>query len=225
MASLDNTGYLFLDTLWQTMSIIDSEGYVPIDNLQQLPDGRRVEAVSRLWSELLLNPAVNPFHLSPPAKHSVHFATPSTFDVLRHDYTADDLRLVVRESVNVMFIRVEGTPGVYDASSGGKIHDHVNALASRTLRIQSSYVGDDFREVSFHWSFRQVAHSGGVPFFSTAPDVDTGQMWCWANRADCKVFNDSTCFLCFKIREPTGGRMVVLDSKHWFDGECWKPYE
>lgn len=214
-----------LESLWQTMSRIDSTGYMPIENIHDLPDGRRVEAISRSWSELLLAKAANPFHSSPPATHSVHLATQSTFDVLRHEYKVDDLCLVVRESVNVMFIGVGGAGGVYDASSGKELQDHVNDLASRVLRVQGSYVGDNFNDVNYHWKFRQASHPGTARFFSTAPDIEVGQMWCWANRADCKVLDDSTCFLCFKIREATGGRIIVLDSKHWFDGECWKPYE
>lgn len=200
---------------------IDSAGYVGISEIASLPDGRRVEHESRYWTSRILLTEADPFAAHPPAEHSVHWALADTFDVLRHEYVFQDYRMVILESVNRMLIRVR-------ASRIDQEADHLQAVPSAggdLLRVHGQYIGDDFREHDYNWVFRPVSSSGGDTRFSTAPDVDITEMWSWANRIDACVRGGALSFLIFKVREPTDGKLIYLDGRHWFDGRCWQPYE
>lgn len=45
----------------------------------------------------------------------------------------------------------------------------------------------------------------------------------WASRLDGGIRAGHLYFFCFKRRQSGDGSLILLNSRHWFDGQAWRP--
>lgn len=215
-----------LISIW--LDIVDrvSPGdYEELTDFKSLPDGERVRLDSTRWSERFFTKAANPYNEALKAKRSIHRSTPDTYDLLRHQYAALGLEMVVIETVEFTLIRV-GQAGLdllkVDEKDRAK---EIEKAAGLILNLHGVYIEKGGKDAKYSWVFRFPDAIREGTRFSTHPEASPRMMWSWANRADGGIRNGQLYFLCFKKHEPTDGRLIFLDSDHWFDGQCWLPYE
>ncbi|MFO0761139.1 MAG: hypothetical protein U0359_31970 [Byssovorax sp.] len=212
-------------TSWmEVLGRVRADEYAPFVNFQQLSDGAHVEADSRRWSARFFSRAANPYEAGVSVTRSVHMSTPTTFDILRHQYSTMGLDLVVLETVNFMVIIVER--GAVDLLTGSR-NDQITRIdrtAGQVLAMRGTFLGENFEEQAYEWMFRYPPTIVDGARFSTDIGKDVSWMWSWANRVDGGILNNRLFFMLFKKHEPTDGRIIFLDPRHWFDGKCWAPY-
>jgi hypothetical protein len=66
----------------------------------------QARADSWMWCEVLFTPEASPHNEAHRARHGFHIAAAGTFDLLRHEYVACGLDLVVTEARNFMLVDV-----------------------------------------------------------------------------------------------------------------------
>lgn len=198
--------------------------FVELHDFQQLPDSVRVQQNSSFWSDTFFSLAANPYKQNLSVRRSIHFATPETFDVLRHVYDAAQKHLVVDETVNLILITVdEPLDGLLSKDESQK-RDGINKLATLLLNMTGTMVAPNLQDAPYHWEFRfPPAINDGVRFSTNAME-DPTRMWSWARRLDGGVYKNRLYFLCFKQPESTSGKFMTPNGQHWFDGKCWDAF-
>lgn len=184
---------------------VPDDAFVPIEDVEQLPPDVRGDSL--MWSQRFFAEMANPYNEALTVRRSLNLATDQSTDLLRHEYTVDDLSLVVIETNNFTIISIKGTAAGVLALPEPARAVAVNTLAQRVLMMR----GDDY-----HWEFDYPNTIKDGTHFSTAPDVDPWMLSPWSQRADGGLRGDDVYFLCFKKYEQTSG---YEDMETWFDDE------
>lgn len=212
-------------TVWlRGIERIGASDYSSLVDFRQLTGGSQVEADSRLWSARFFSRAANPYGPGTNVQRTVHAATSDTVDVLRHAYSAVGLDLVVFETAEFMLVVVDRGAGDILAQKHREQVAQIDRLADQVLATTGTFLGNSFQDEAYRWTFRYPVGLTANNRFSTDFDADVSWMWSWANRVDGGFFGGRLYFMLFKRREPSSGRIVFLDMRHWFDGKCWAPY-
>jgi len=202
-----------------------SEGFQPLHHFKQFEDGASVELESRRWHKRFLRPAANPYEHRAGVKRSYWPHTANTVDVIRHEYVAGGLPLVVLET-NVDFVVVVNRP-VNDLLTlpEREAFARIDELAERLLAMEGTYRSmETMSLVPYRWAFQYPPGIGEAWRFSTNFNANALRMWSWAYRMDGGIRNERLYFMGFKKYEETDGKMIMLSPQDWFSGDCWKPY-
>lgn len=175
---------------------VPDDQFEAIASYKELPE--LVQGNSSLWCERFFAPEANPHLRKPAPRLSCHVATETSPDLLRHQYSVDNLQLDVIESVNFTLIRIRGAANPAD----------VPGLAPRILNVKDS---------THQWTF--PAPSANQPWVSTSPGADPLSMASWTKRADAGLHQGALTFLCFKKDDQ---RVGYRDIQGWF-GPAFRP--
>lgn len=181
---------------------IPSRAFTAIAGGDDLPAQARAD--SYYWCDEVFSPEANP-HDAPGARHGVHFATRSTPDLLRHEYTVQGLGLTVIEGRNFILVHV-------DPRSVGILALPRAARAAAIHRAASTI-------------FR-APPGGAAPSFQVPRDIDEGVCFstddraeplllaAWSERVEGGIRGRRLYFLCYK---KMARRVGFASEEHWFD--------
>jgi hypothetical protein len=224
---------LRLDSL---LANVEKEGFLPLDDFSDLPDGAAVRRDSELWLGRFLADQASPYQLGMKVRRSIHRAVGAlpdgSPDVLRHEFqvplahadasSPTPLDVMVTETVG--FLRIDARRPGFDLLQLPELERPaaIAAIAESVLRLRGSHQGRDGDEVAHQWVFLHGPLAEGARF-STAPGESSMIMWSWADRVDGGIQNGNVYFIGMKHYPATGGTDIMRDDTHWFDGECWEP--
>ena len=204
---------------------LEAVAFTPLDDFSQLRDGARVKMDSQRSCAERLLPSVNPYGAPLPVRRSVHHATSDLPDVLRQDYSLDKLRLTLFETVEFLLIRVEQSePDLMQATPPAR-SALVKRLASEILIEKGTYYTPTGVLQPYDLRLPVPASLTEGSYFSTNPTREPHTLRSAIDRVDGGVRGGKLYFLYFKARGGGSGRVIFLNPQHWFDGDCWKPYE
>jgi hypothetical protein len=217
----------------QALDRAEKDGFKPLTSVGSLPDGARVELSSREWTARFLRPAFDPWQTRSKVERTVHEGTVDTPDVLRHRFVVTlreapdkppvEYAVTVTETTHTLRADVE-QKGLDLASLGEDARAAaIGALADRVVPMSGSYPGAMGESRPYAWVFKHGPLVEGARF-STNPGAEVILMKSWADRFDGGIQGGHVYFVGFKRITGTG-RIVILDSSHWFDGKCWAPFE
>lgn len=210
----------WLDLIWR----LRPEDYVPIEDLNTLPDGARVAHDSLFWTGKFLTGVASPYDTARRVRRSIHHATADSFDTLRHEYDSLGKPLVVEETANLLLVTVDVSLENLQTKSERAKQAEIHALAELVLNIRGTMVAQNLQGAPYQWVFRFPDTIREGTRFSTAPEQDPLRMWSWASRVDGGIHQGRLYFLGFKKPESTSGRNIVPDPQHWFDGKAWDAF-
>ena len=213
------------DLVGAWLNMIDrAEGaWIPHPDLASLADGSAVKQDSEKWCGTFFKTEVNPHLANPTATLTVHEATADTADLIRYDYGASGMRLRVYESVDFAVLRIEEADVDILKLSQDKRSAAIAAVAARLLAKPATANGGAVARASWPFKFPQSVEDGSR--FSTDASQEPLTMPSWTSRVDGGIHAGHLYFLCFKTRQSGDGRLILLNSHHWFDGQAWAPYE
>lgn len=187
MSEADVTAADELVTGWVDSALrVPASAFVPIDDLARTG---KIAAASRQWSARFFAPAANPHLVTPKPRWSVHLATPTSFDLLRHAYDVGATRLDVLEARSFTLVRALGAAAPILALPDGDHLAAVNALAASILRVR----GDEHA-----WTFDAASPLADGARFTTDRAVDPLSMPSWTSRADGGIRGGDVFFLLYK---------------------------
>lgn len=142
---------------------------------------------STVWAERYFRPDASPFCPANSARHSVHLATPETFDLLRHEYRFQAFDLVATDTMSFTCVRVQW-PGV-DLLRLTDWQPVLRLLALNLFRAEPGGLA---------WAFEcpdALVEGGAV---STNPAADIYFLPHWSARADAVIHQASLYLFCYK---------------------------
>lgn len=161
-------------------------------------------ADSLLWCGRIFVPTASSHHPPNAARHAFHLADvdPGPADLLRHEYRAADLDLVVTEGVNFVLIRAGTAP-----------RKSVNATASALIALP----WEGRRPASpGERTVRLPEPSGEDVLVSTNPEEHPMSAVEWSDRVDAVIRRGAVYLLCYKRRSETMG---FRHDGQWFDDD------
>lgn len=212
------------DLIGAWLNMIDSaEGaWIPQPDLKVLADGPAVKQDSERWCGIFFTPAVNPYRATPAATLAIHHATADTADIIRHEYVSTAMRLRMYETVDFAILRIEEGLDVLKLSQD-KRRAAIAETAGALLNRPPAATAGASPETTWLFEFPKSIEEGSR--FSTGASQEPQVMPSWASRVDGGIRTEHLYFLCFKRRQSGDGRLILLNSHHWFDGQAWAPYE
>jgi hypothetical protein len=223
VALVDKKNREALAVMVQLFERIDREGYKPLHDFGELHYGGGVKNHSREWMERLLSTAANPYAAGSGVVRSVHATTLGTFDVLRHEYRAMGMELVLRESASLMFLEIRsGLEGLLASRPKERIA-RIEEAAWKLLAMEGTYITIGGIDRSYRWKFQFPPEVVEGSLFTTNPGAQFDFVRSWVDRVDGGILNGRLYFMLSKQREATDGKRVFLAEDHWFDGKCWDP--
>jgi hypothetical protein len=213
-----------IDGWLAALAASEKEGFVPMSDLSELPDGARVERSSRDFTAKALSSEMDPWRAGVPVQRAVHRARASTPDLLRHRFRVEPYAVTVTETINYVRIDFESRAGW--GTDEDAMAKAIGELAQRALHTQGVRSRGEAGDQPYAWSFSYATLHDGARF-STAPSVDVRPMWSWKDRADGGLQHGSPYFLLFRSLEMSmeGRFRRPMNPHRWFDGTCWKIYE
>jgi hypothetical protein len=203
---------------------VPAGGFTELRSFDELPDGAGVERDSRTWAKRFFRPAASPYADGADVKRYAHRAVEGTFDLLWHMVTVEDeLDVAVIESVKFVLVRVHPRSGPVLSPDEAATATAIAALADRVLAMTGTAPGPFGGAQPYRWTFQYQQPLGDGARFSTAPDADPPVLASFTERLDGGIHHGHLFFLGHKVRSGDG-RIVSLDARHWFDGQCWRPY-
>jgi hypothetical protein len=176
-------------------------------DVEAIPDAERVRQYSEAWCGRFFRPQFDPYRQAGEVKVSAGPAGMDTFDVLRHDYRVQGMRLEVLETVQFTVVRFEIRT--------------LLELAEEDKRRAISRAAAGVLNLPGEFRFPPVIGHGVL--FSTRPEANPITLRAWTDRVDGGVRAGRLFFMCYRRLEPAGGRPVFLNGQRWFDGKCWEP--
>jgi hypothetical protein len=212
------------DRVGAWLNMIDrAEGaWIAQTDFTALPDGATVRQDSEKWCGIFLKPEVNPHAANPAAALAIHHATADTADILRYDYGLTKMRLRLYETVDFVLLRIEEGGEDILKVSPDKRRDAIAAMAGLLLNPPPAAKAGR-PEATWSFEFSGIIEDGSR--FSTDASQEPVVMPSWASRVDGGIFAQHLYFVCFKKRQSGDGRLIMLNSHHWFDGRAWAPYQ
>ena len=200
-----------------------AQGYEPLSSFKQLRDGRGVEGHSRMWMGRLLSASANPYAAEAVTVRTFHAASADMFDVLRHEYSAHGMDVVLFETLDfcVLVLR-SGAPELGALGRQDKI-DRINELARKLLAVDgvTSWPGNP---EPYHWTFQFPKEIGEGSKFSTNPGAESRLFSSWSDCAEGGIRRGRLYFMLYKREEATSGKLISHDPTRWFSGEYAEPY-
>jgi hypothetical protein len=175
-----------------------------------VPDEANVRHFSETWCSRFFRPAFDPYRQTGEVIHSASPATPDGFDILRHEYAVQGMRLEVLETVQFTVLRFETSKTLLHQSEEEK-KKAISRAVAHILNLPGEF------------KFPPKISDG--TFFSTHPEANPVTLNAWTDRVDGGIRQGRLFFLCYKRIEPTAGKPIFLNGQHWFDGKCWKMAE
>jgi hypothetical protein len=197
--------------------------WVTVPDLKGLPDGQGVRHDSERWCALFCKPAADPHTAAAMPAIAIHRATPDTADIIRYDYAAGNMRLGLVETVDFVLLRVEHADIELLKLSQDDIPVAITSIAGMLLNKPSPVGPATGQAHAWAFPFTKPIQEGSR--FSTGPSQDPHLMPSWTSRVDGGIRGGHLYFMCFKKRESGDGRLIMLNSHHWFDGQAWAPYK
>lgn len=223
LANADRSNRATLDRFFQ--GIDHSGSFIEMYRFKELPDGEYLEVFSRDWLSKLLNDDANPYNPRISVKRSVHVATADSWDVLRHQYIALDLPLVLLETSENVELIIDRPVGELLGGSPSARMARINELARQLLATDGIHLAMDNQRRPYRWVFsvpQGIEVQEGVRF-STNPLAELSDMWSWTMRADGGIRNERLYFLMTKRDEQTSGRLYRISESGWFSGKYHQP--
>lgn len=171
-----------------------------------IPDAERVRRDSEAWCGRFLRPAFDPYRQSGQVRRSASPAKPDTYDVLRHEYTVQGMRVEVLETVQFTVLRFENRTLL-------QLPEEEKRRTISRVATAILYLPGEFR-------FPPDTAEGAL--FSTHPEANPITLRAWTDRVDGGIRQGRLFFVCYKRIEPTDGKPIFLNGQHWFDGKCWE---
>jgi hypothetical protein len=212
------------DLIGAWLNMIDRAGkaWLSQSHLTALADGAAVKQDSESWCGIFFRPEVNPHRANPAATLAIHHATADTADIIRYDYGSTAMRLRLYETVDFALLRIEeGRVDVLKLSQDRR-RTTITELAGELLSKPSTATAGASPEA---WPFEFPNSIEDGSRFSTGASQEPQAMPSWASRVDGGIRAGQLYFVCFKRRRSGDGRVILLDSHHWFDGLAWAPYQ
>jgi hypothetical protein len=196
---------------WLRMIDRAGDAWVSQKDLSTLPAGAAVQQDSETWCGIFFKPEFNPRAASPPSAIATHSATADTADIIRYDYRSKGLHLLVYETIDFALLRIDDPQVDVLQLSQDKRAAGIAAAAAKFINVPSAV-----------FQFPKSIEEGAR--FSTDAAQEPVIMPSWTSRIDGGVHAERLFFLLFKTRQSGDGRVILLNSHHWFDGEAWAPY-
>ncbi len=208
---------------WLDMIDRAGGGWVTMPDLKLLPDGQRVQLDSERWCALFFKPGADPHGATVMPAVEIHRATPDTADIIRYDYARGNMRLRLYETAVFALLRVEKAEIELLNLSQDKRPEGIASIAA-TLLNKPAPPGP-VPVAAPTWAFVFEGPIGEGSRFSTGASQDPHLMPSWTSRVDGGIRGGHLYFMCFKKRRSGDGRVILLNSHHWFDGQAWARYE
>jgi hypothetical protein len=206
---------------WLNMIDRAQTSWTPQPDLKALPDGAAVQQDSEKWCGIFFSPQANPHAANPVALIATHSATADTADIIRYDYAAPSFRFRLYETVDFALLTIEEGADILSFGPEKRV-SAVQAVAARVLQPAPPQNAGASSERLWPFAFPKAIEDGAR--FSTDESQIPEAMPTWASRVDGGLRHGHLYFLCFKKRESGDGRVILLNSHHWFDGAAWAPY-
>ncbi|MEE2829147.1 MAG: hypothetical protein VX498_08160 [Myxococcota bacterium] len=203
----------------QLVSQAEAEGFESIEGFGVLPDGSSVAEDSRGWCHRIFAEGVSPWREGSGAERSVRRGSGTKADLLRHHWSSGEHRLELVESIEWLFLRVQPKDGGAPAS-----WEEARRWLDAVLRTKGVEYDSFGQERPYELGFRfegPVTDGAGFSTPKTAPNELTES---WTDRVDGTLERGGLSLLVHKRRSQSSGRLIFLDSKHWFDGQAWESY-
>jgi len=184
---------------------VPREDYTWVRDFEEVSGPARADSWS--WCDLLFRPEASPHREAPAPRHGFHVATATTIDLLRHEYEACGLDLVVTEGRN--FVLVEVTGASPEALAGGARH---RAAAIRDV-TQALFAGAGGGPGAAWAAPLRLAAGDAFELNAGADPLLLGRC---AERVDGRICDGALQFLLYK-KSPQ--RVGYLDACQWFDDD------
>jgi hypothetical protein len=179
--------------------------FISIADFETLPG--QVRADSYFWCDQVFRSGANPHTTVSGVVHSLHIAQKGTFDLLRHEYRAEDTGLIVTESRTFILVQVAPTAVDLLKLSRPDQGTELRRVASQILCVKGG-------ERCLRFKLPPMLADGSI--ISTDPSADPWLLSAWTDRIDAGIRHGSLFFLCYKIIPQLVGFPNILQ---WFDDE------
>jgi hypothetical protein len=190
-----------------------SEGFTRVERFEEIPAAARAD--SWFWCDCIFASELSPHNEALAPKHAFHRATADKPDLLRHEYKAGGLDLVVTESRNFVLVQVARSSldilALQGAERGAAIQRVADALFNRR-RGTSSRGSSGHDEVCAPLPVPSGVDEGTC--FSSDPEVDPSLLSCWSDRIECGIRDGRLYFLIYKKMAQCAG---YANASQWFD--------
>jgi hypothetical protein len=164
-----------------------AEGFEGIERDEDLPG--QALADSLYWARALFASGTSPYDTSARVRRAVHRATASAPDLVRHEYEAAGLHLVVTEGRSFALVVVSRADADVLGLSEGDQKSLSARIAAAILHPVGTKGGVCFR-------FPERIEEGSR--FSTNPDADPRLLGVWSDRVDAGIREGALYFLLYK---------------------------
>jgi hypothetical protein len=149
-------------------------------------------------------------------RHAFHLATEDTPDLLRHEYAASGLDVVVMEGRNFLLVRLPPSGLDVLALPAAERPAAIRRVAERLFGEGAAAVGREDRTGAScpPLAIPAVIEEGVA--FSSRSDVDPALLSCWRDRIECGVRGGELYFVCYKKPSQRAG---YANAQQWFDDE------
>jgi hypothetical protein len=203
---------------------LDPAAFVDLARFDALADGAAVEQDSRSWAARFFRAGADPYDATPAPKRTVHHATADSADLLRHELRLGELGLAITESVRWVLVSLHAPDLPQLGADDNALAQAIADLAEQILHTAATCT-DPFGQVAkYQWTLQYEAPLREGARFSTAPLAEPRLLRSYSERLDGGLQHGRPFFLGHKARPSGDGRLVFLDARHWFDGQCWEPY-
>ncbi len=189
---------------WHWIEVVERtppESFRWVGDFAALPEPPMADSLA--WCRAIFVPAASPHHPPNAARHAFHLADvdPGPADLLRHEYRAMDLDLVVTEGANFVLIRAMADP-----------RKSVHAIAAAVIGLpwEGRPAAPGARPL------RLAEPRGEDVLVSTNPEEHPMSALEWSDRIDAIVRRGAVYLLCYKRRSEIMG---FLHDGQWFDDE------
>jgi hypothetical protein len=220
---------------WKALDAAEKKGFETLIDWSMLPDGDLVKLNSQEFAPRVLMPDFDPWTTGGSVERSVHRATATTHDTIRHRFRLTmsdpdggpphDVAVVVTETVLYLRIDLEDAARPLLVAKEEERAEIIAALAARVMRLDGThYARTTLADATHSWTFLYDRLVEGSRF-SSAPSIDIDPMWSWSERADGGIQHGKPYFVAFRKFDLVTGKFVrPMNPKRWFDGTCWTPY-
>ena len=190
---------------------VKPEEYTEVASFDDAPAQARAD--SYYWSDCFFSPPASPHFPGADVRHLIHPSTEDTYDLLRHEYTVGEIRLLVIESRSFTLIQVqEPSVGEILSRSEPDLGAEIHRLAGILLNMSCS-TGDLDSAPS---TFQLPATLSEGCAFSTNEGANPHLLPCWSDRIDAGIRADRIFFLCYKRISQLVG---FFNDQQWFEDD------
>lgn len=182
---------------------VPPEAFTPVESFEQIPGAARAD--SWFWCDSIFTDELNPHNEALEPRHAFHLATDDTPDLLRHEYTAGGLDLVITESRNFMLVQIARASVDLLALCGSDRDAALRRLAATMFK------GERGRDALPRAAPPDLCEGAT---FSSNPAVDPALLTCWNDRTECAIQGGCLVFLLYKKPSQRAG---YANAQQWFD--------